>query len=871
MLAQATRTPFRCCQGTCFHSSRPEVERPAVRSRPTSLLPWRRLSPIRLTTRSAMMCIALGLAGVGSAGAQAQWIELGPPDLIGHTAILDPIRDRMVVFGGYGPARNTTWVLSLSGGHDWRVLDVAGPLPEPRYRHTAIYDPHRNRMIVFGGVRSGAVWALTLGDSPTWSEITPTSGPSPGPRLEHVAAYDPVGDRMILHGGQDTTGTLRRDVWALSLSGEVMWSELAPSGDAPPPRYGVAAELDADRDRILMFGGMTQGNFLLSTTWALSLSDGMRWSVVDSSNTGPPPSYASTAVVDRSSSRLLIQGGTSTDAAWALTLAESPEWTQLTTEFSGPPTLSNHVAVWDPTRRRMIVHGRDETWALTLSGSARWSRWVGSIGEPPPPQSGHSAIYDRARRRMVLFAGRDDTLGSYSGVWALTTGSHPHWNRLHPANVPPHPRFDHAAVYDSARDRMIVCGGITSGDTFRVLNDVWTLSLGTSPEWHEMAVTGPGPTSLVGHCAIHDMRRDRMLVLKANLSLEMEVWELNLSGAASWSLLDVPGPQPPGSRRLSAVYDERRDRIVVFGGIQDSCCSDDVWQLSLEGVPSWTQLSPAGPGPAGRAYHTAVYLPRNDVMIVHGGSNSRLIPEGRDDTWALSFAPLAWTRVEPSGASPPGSYSHTAVADFRDRMIIWGGLTRGLRAPGAWELELPGGLKAWSILARPRNGLIDLAWETEGLAGRNVTVYRQRLEEPWSPIAAVTVPTDGVVRYVDANYGRGGRIAYRLGYPDGSNEATGEVVYIDAEPLHDLRLMAARNPSTDGVVVRLNLPGAVPSTLELFDVGGRSLVVRHLAAISRPVASELRLAERGALPSGIYFVRLSQGESSRTVRIALTE
>ena len=64
-------------------------------------------------------------------------------------------------------------------------------------------------MIVFGGVvggtRLGDVWALTLGDAPSWTQLTP-SGTSPSARYGHSAIYDPVRDRMVVFSGYGSYG-----------------------------------------------------------------------------------------------------------------------------------------------------------------------------------------------------------------------------------------------------------------------------------------------------------------------------------------------------------------------------------------------------------------------------------------------------------------------------------------------------------------------------------------------------------------------------------------------------------------------------------------------------------------------------------------
>src|SRR5206468_1114176 len=71
---------------------------------------------------------------------------------------------------------------------------------------------------------------------PTWPQLFP-DGASPGPRYSHAAIYDPVRDRMIVFGGFNAS-TFQDDnqVWSLSLSGTPTWTQLHPEGPAPSPR-----------------------------------------------------------------------------------------------------------------------------------------------------------------------------------------------------------------------------------------------------------------------------------------------------------------------------------------------------------------------------------------------------------------------------------------------------------------------------------------------------------------------------------------------------------------------------------------------------------------------------------------------------------
>src|SRR2546428_14021195 len=69
---------------------------------------------------------------------------------------------------------NDVWTLALSGKPTWSKLSPSGIKPAARSFHTATYDPMRDRMIVFGGGGNDG-GALSPG-LPLWGQPPPPGG-----------------------------------------------------------------------------------------------------------------------------------------------------------------------------------------------------------------------------------------------------------------------------------------------------------------------------------------------------------------------------------------------------------------------------------------------------------------------------------------------------------------------------------------------------------------------------------------------------------------------------------------------------------------------------------------------------------------------
>jgi hypothetical protein len=285
------------------------------------------------------------------------------------------------------------------------------------------------------------------------------------------------------------------------------------------------------------------------------------------------------------------------------------------------------------------------------------------------------------------------------------------WSSLDPTATAPSARREYAAVYDIQRDRYLIFGGWNQDGyySYNLLNEIWVLTLGDTPTWSLLTPAVPGPGERHSPQWGYDPARQRLLIFGGyghhypggdNEYLN-DVWELSLDGTPTWTELTPGGTAPEGRLAGAAVYDPLRQRFVGFGGT--SGLPVDTWELDLSGHPAWSTVDTDSTGPPGSYGMTMVYDPVRDRMLTFGGSTSDAYFGVHNDVWALDLESTpTWHKLSPGGALPSARRSGTAIYDpLRDRMVIYGGWDSGPSIEAflgdAWAMSLSPDL-TWSPL-----------------------------------------------------------------------------------------------------------------------------------------------------------------------------
>ncbi len=325
-----------------------------------------------------------------------------------------------------------------------------------------------------------------------------------------------------------------------------------------------------------------------------------------------------------------------------------------------------------------------------------WALLLPQYSEGPDIRWGHSTILCPEIRCLYLYAGTGCESGhcgtDFRDLWELDLDRHA-WQLIEFVGGPVY-RSDHTAIYDRARHRMIVHGG----RSFRYqygLHDTWAFDL-ASGTWSELDIGGPTPGDRWGHAAVYDEARDRMVIYGGSSQVEEfgDVWAFDLNDER-WQMIDSGQPEDPLTRplgRRDCGYALVGDRgwMVIYGGSRGIVHTHpDAWAFDLS-ADAWVRL-PDGLGEAA------------DCAMIYDEAHHRVIAQGGRDpnnalpltyTRALELDPQPhWVELDngPVEEMPLPRFGQTAVYDAPSRaMIVCGGNLplQGLLANEVWSFCL---------------------------------------------------------------------------------------------------------------------------------------------------------------------------------------
>ena len=419
-----------------------------------------------------------------------QALPMSPPRRAASTLVWDTARDVAVLHGGRGNEPGALETLSdtwLWDGTAWREVALTGATPGRRECHSMAYDPVRDRVVLVGGFDRQTstylpdVWEW---DGTAWGEVT-IAGPTPGLRCGASIAFDAKTNEVVLFGGRNPASAgapanRTNDLWSFN---GTRWRRL---DDEPTPsaRASSTATYVESTGEVMMCCG-------IDAIDARALDDVWHWngrSWRRAAASLPMGLSDHSMTYDAARDRVVVFSGTaSEDYEW-----DGSVWRTITTSVAPPRRARPVLAYHPPSRQTVLFAGR----TATIGSSDTWTydglMWTQRVedGTSEGRRRGGTAAYDTDRGVVVVYGGFAFVADWWIDVleWGGTA-----WQQVLPSGTTPGPRTGHAMAYDPIRQRTMLFGGTSDSGAS---DELWAWD---GARWEQVDVRGPKPPAMTGH------------------------------------------------------------------------------------------------------------------------------------------------------------------------------------------------------------------------------------------------------------------------------------------------------------------------------------------------------------------------------------
>jgi hypothetical protein len=277
--------------------------------------------------------------------------------------------------------------------------------------------------------------------------------------------------------------------------------------------------------------------------------------------------------------------------------------------------------------------------------------WTSAAGTGPSPRQNHAMVYDSSRNRVVLFGGYRGGFGFYDDTWEWDGEA---WNQV-PA-VGPLRRGNHVMAYDSLRQRVVLFGGATDGGA--AIGDTWEYD-GATQTWTELFPTAPPVPRFNAAMTFDSVRNVAVLFGGFGAARYGDTWTWD---GANWVQVATTGAT--GRNGHAMAFDPAHGVVVLFGGFNGQRLGD-TWEWN---GASWSQRATTGPTP--RQHLAIAYHADRERVMLFGGQTGPCSTCREDDTW--DWDGNAWTLLSDAGATFRDQ--HAMVFDAaRHQLLLFGG------------------------------------------------------------------------------------------------------------------------------------------------------------------------------------------------------
>lgn len=338
-------------------------------------------------------------------------------------------RGAIMTFGGQGDWGIATDLRRLDGS-GWTTLPALRP--SARAAASMAYDSARDVVVMFGGRqvldgfspdarRLGDTWQF---DGFTWTQRV-IAGAVPTARSWHAMVYDASRASVVMFGGLDESAKALSDLWEFDGS---VCQKRTISGPAPAGRRSHVMVYDPDRHRVILFGGTSASGAVLGDHWEF---DGNTWQQISVAR--PPARTRASIAYDSDRKRVVLWGGfdgfNALQDTWEY---DGTSWTRHAIGGFAPIGCEGAVMGYDPVRHKVVLHsggvssgGEPTAFRLTWEyDGVSWTDVTPTVGSTPEPHAYSSMVFDSARGRFVMFGGLMGGFSSWTEsleTWVFST------------------------------------------------------------------------------------------------------------------------------------------------------------------------------------------------------------------------------------------------------------------------------------------------------------------------------------------------------------------------------------------------------------------------------------------------------------------
>jgi len=296
--------------------------------------------------------------------------------------------------------------------------------------------------------------------------------------------------------------------------------------------------------------------------------------------------------------------------------------------------------------------------AQTASPVLCAGHWKRVANDGPPARNRHAMAYDSARQRVVLFGGLDERTGARLGDTWEWDGEQWHFG----AHTGPSPRAHTSLAYDSTLQRVLLFGGVgRADDKYGDNNDTWKWD---GVAWQDVSGSSKRPAARNGQGMAYDILRRKMVMYGGGVTFDGGFDDTWTRDASDWHRRSRAGG--PGVRFVfDAMAFDRELGLTIQSS--DTCDPQDTWAWNGQ---VWSSMAGAKPTPA-RYSPSLAYDSARHRVVMHGGDGCPHGVAWPTDTW--EWDGTGWQQVDTTGMG--GRQGAPLTYDRRrGQVILFGGI-----------------------------------------------------------------------------------------------------------------------------------------------------------------------------------------------------